>query len=116
MSADKRWRAGVRWVFERLAENERRWVAVLLSTAVGWSAEAFAAAVTGLDPKTVRAGRAELKSALDDCPPAGGKKHPAIEADRGTGHGGDATGKRAYIRSSPRSLPETSVTGASALC
>ena len=68
LSTDDDWQEKVRLVFGRLAENERRWVAALFSSAVGWGGEAFAAAVTGLDAKTVRAGRVELENELDDCP------------------------------------------------
>ena len=63
------WQEKVRLVLGRLSENERRWVAALLSGAVGWGGESFAAAVTGLDTKTIRAGRVELENELDDCPP-----------------------------------------------
>lgn len=63
LSTDEEWQDKVRLVLERLAENERRWVAALLSG----GGEAFASAVTGLDPKTVRAGRAELENDLQDC-------------------------------------------------
>ena len=65
---DEDWRAKVQLVLARLGENERRWVAALLSQAVGWGGEAFASAVTGLDPKTVRSGRQELGNDLEDCP------------------------------------------------
>lgn len=68
LSADEQWQANVRLLLSRLAENERRWVAGLLSAAVGWGGESFAAAVTGLDPKTVRTGRMELQNELADCP------------------------------------------------
>ena len=52
----------------RLAENERRWLAALISDAVGWGGETFAAAVTGLDAKTVHTGRVELNNDLEDSP------------------------------------------------
>ena len=68
LSRDERWQKKVRLVIGRLAENERRWVAALISGAVGWGGETFAATVTGLDPKTVHAGRIELENDLDDCP------------------------------------------------
>lgn len=69
LSSDESWQAKVRLVLSRLEENERRWVAAVLSTAVGWGGESFASAVTGLDRKTIRAGRAELENGLNDCPP-----------------------------------------------
>jgi hypothetical protein len=68
LSTDEIWQEKVRLVLGRLAEHERRWVAALLSGAVGHGGEAFAASVTGLDPKTVRAGRAELENELNGCP------------------------------------------------
>ena len=52
----------------RLSENERRWVAALFSTAVGHDGEAFPSRVTGMDPKTVRTGKAEVEAELQDCP------------------------------------------------
>jgi len=68
LSTDEAWQAQVRLVLGRLAEPERRWVAALLSGAVGWGGETFAAAVTGLDAKTIRVGRVELDGDLTDCP------------------------------------------------
>lgn len=68
LATDEAWQEKVRLVLGRLTENQRRWVAALLSGAVGWGGETFAAAVTGLDPKTIRAGRGELENELDDCP------------------------------------------------
>lgn len=67
LTNDRDWHQKVRLVLERLAENERRWVAALLSTAVGHGGEAFAAGVTGLDPKTVRVGKSELEGDLSGC-------------------------------------------------
>lgn len=68
LSADENWQQQARLVLERLSENERRWVAALLSDAVGWGGENFTAQVTGLDPKTIRTGRKELNRRLQDCP------------------------------------------------
>ncbi len=68
LSRDEQWQEQVRLVIERLTENERRWVAALISGAVGWGGETFAALVTGLDQKTVHAGRIELENDLNDCP------------------------------------------------
>lgn len=68
LSTDNDWQEKVQLVLSRLAENERRWVAGLLSETVGWGGETFASAVTGLDPKTVRTGRKELESELQNCP------------------------------------------------
>ena len=68
LSRDEQWQAQIRLVFGRLAETERRWVSALISGAVGWGGETFAAMVTGLDPKTVHSGRIELENDLNDCP------------------------------------------------
>lgn len=68
LSRDEQWQEQVRLVIGRLTENERRWVAALISGAVGWGGETFAALVTGLDQKTVHAGRIELENDLNDCP------------------------------------------------
>ena len=68
LTNDESWQEKVRLVFGRLSENERRWVAALFSTAVGHGGEAFVSRVTGLDPKTVRTGKAEVEAELQDCP------------------------------------------------
>lgn len=68
LSKDDRWQEKVRLVAGRLSENERRWLSALISEAVGWGGETFAAVVTGLDAKTVRTGRVELENDLEGCP------------------------------------------------
>lgn len=68
LSSDEEWQQKLQLVLSRLSESQRRWVAGLLSQAVGWGGEAFAAAVTGLDPKTVRTGSQELDESLEGCP------------------------------------------------
>ena len=68
LTNDDSWQEKVRLVLGRLDENERRWVAALLSTAVGHGGESFASMVTGLDAKTVRTGKAEVEAELVDCP------------------------------------------------
>ena len=68
LATDEQWQNKLRLVLTRLDEKQRRWIAGLLSEAVGYGGETFAANVTGLDPKTVRSGRAELASDLTDCP------------------------------------------------
>jgi len=68
LTNDEAWHEEVRLVLGRLNENQRRWVAALLSTAVGHGGESFASMVTGLAPKTVRSGKAEVKADLDVCP------------------------------------------------
>jgi len=75
LSDDTQWQETVRLVLGRLAENERRWVAALVAKAVGWGGERFAAEVSGLDPKTIRSGRAERENDLADCP-AGRVRRP----------------------------------------
>ena len=55
-------------VFSRLDEQQRRWVAGLLSKASGWGGDTQLARITGLDPKTIKRGREELDNNLKDCP------------------------------------------------
>ena len=91
LSTDKDWQEKVQLVLGRLSENERRWVAGLFARAVGWGGEAFAAAVTGLDLKTVRTGRVELENDLAECPtdsirrPGAGR--PPVEKKTPTSNG-----------------------------
>ncbi len=63
-----RWEEQARLVFTRLNEQQRRWVAGLLSKAAGWGGDTEIAQVTGLDPKTIKRGRDELDDGLEDCP------------------------------------------------
>ncbi len=63
-----RWAEETRLVFERLNEQQRRWVAGLLSKAIGWGGDTEISQVTGLDPKTIKRGRDELEDDLVDCP------------------------------------------------
>ena len=114
-----RWAEQARLVFGRLNEQQRRWVAGLLSKASGWGGDTEISQITGVDPKTIKRGRDELDSNLEDCPtdrirrkgagrPPLEKKILVIE-DRlkalVSGHvGGDPTGKRKYVRCSLRSL------------
>jgi hypothetical protein len=64
----ERWEEQTRVVFTRLNEQQRRWVAGLLSKAAGWGGDTEISQVTGLDPKTIKRGRDELDNDLEDCP------------------------------------------------
>ena len=70
-------------VFNRLSESERRWVAGLMSGAIGHGGDALMSRLVGLDPKTVQTGRREVNHELMECPenrvrrPGAGR--PAIE-------------------------------------
>lgn len=64
-----RWAEQTRLVFARLDEQQRRWVAGLLSKAAGWGGDTQIAHLTGLDAKTIKRGRDELDDDLEDCPP-----------------------------------------------
>ncbi len=64
----ERWEEQTRLVFTRLNEQQRRWVAGLLSKASGWGGDTEISQVTGLDPKTIKRGRDELDGDLEDCP------------------------------------------------
>lgn len=63
-----RWAEQTQLVFMRLDEQQRRWVAGLLSKATGWGGDTQIANLTGLDPKTIKRGRDELDDDLEDCP------------------------------------------------
>ena len=71
----------------RLDEQQRRWYAALESFKIGSGGIILMSQITGLDPKTIRRGRQELESELQERPtervrlPGGGrekaeKKHP----------------------------------------
>lgn len=61
-----RWHEQVKVVMSRLNEQQRRWVAGLLSAVAGGDTQA--AYFTGLDPKTIKRGREELDDGLQGCP------------------------------------------------
>lgn len=63
-----RWAEQTCLVFTRLDEQQRRWVAGLLSKAAGWGGDSQIANLTGLDPKTIKRGRDELDDDLENCP------------------------------------------------
>lgn len=63
-----RWEEQARLVFTQLDEQQRRWVAGLLSKAAGWGGDTQVSQITGLDPKTIKRGRDELDDDLQDCP------------------------------------------------
>ena len=53
----------------RLTEPQRRWYVGLLSQAPDSPSDRQLALITGLDPKTIQRGRAELAQGLADTPP-----------------------------------------------
>lgn len=63
-----RWMEQTRLVFSRLNEQQRRWVAGLLSKSMGWGGDTRISQVTGLDAKTIKRGRDELDVDLEDVP------------------------------------------------
>jgi len=69
MQDAERWHEQVNVVFSRLNEQQRRWVAGLLSKASGRGGDTEMALITGLDPKTIQRGREELDQDLEECPP-----------------------------------------------
>ena len=76
-------------VFSRLDENQRRWVAGLLSTILGHGGTKQVAQTAGIDPKTIRQGRIDLDTQLKDYPDVGrvrrpGGGRPAIEKNSPT--------------------------------
>ena len=68
MQDAERWNEQVTLVFSRLDEQQRRWVAGLLSKTSGWGGDTQFSRITGLDPKTIKRGRDELDNNLKDCP------------------------------------------------
>lgn len=62
------WSAQWAVVFERLDEAQRRWVAGLMSGAIGHGGDTLLSRMTGLDPQTVQTGRREMAARLADCP------------------------------------------------
>ena len=62
------WHEQVRIVMSRLSEQQRRWVAGLLSKSMGHGGDTLFACVTGLDEKTIKRGRDELDQNLEGCP------------------------------------------------
>ena len=69
MQDAERWHEQVNVVFSRLNEQQRRWVAGLLSKASGRGGDTEMSLITGLDPKTIQRGREELDHDLQECPP-----------------------------------------------
>ena len=53
----------------RLSEPQRRWYGGSLSQVPDGPSDRQLAAITGLDPKTIARGRAELAAGLPDAPP-----------------------------------------------
>jgi hypothetical protein len=62
------WAAEAAVVLGRLSECQRRWVAGLISKAVGHGGDALLSKLTGLDPQTVQSGRREVSAKLTNCP------------------------------------------------
>ena len=63
-------------VFARLDEQQRRWVAGLLSEIIGHGGTQQVAELAGIDPKTVRQGRIDLAGNLEDYPDDGRVRRP----------------------------------------
>ena len=63
-------------VFSRLDERQRRWVGGLLSDLLGRGGTKQVAELAGLDPKTIRQGRIDLKRQLADYPDDGRVRRP----------------------------------------
>lgn len=67
----------------RLDEQQRRWFAAVESTRIGPGGDVIVSQITGLDAATIRRGRDELATSLEDRPgdrrrlPGGGR--PAAE-------------------------------------
>lgn len=55
-------------LFERLDEQQRRWVAAIESKQIGHGGDTAIACITGLHVDTIRRGREELDARLANCP------------------------------------------------
>jgi hypothetical protein len=55
-------------LMSRLDEAQRRWVAAMESTRLGYGGDTRVSQITGLDEKTIRRGRDELAASLTTCP------------------------------------------------
>jgi len=55
-------------LFERLDEQQRRWVAAIESKQIGYGGDTAIACITGLHVDTIRRGREELDARLADRP------------------------------------------------
>lgn len=53
---------------DRLDEQQRRWYAALESKRIGYGGDRLLSEITGMDEKTIRRGREELDSSLEDRP------------------------------------------------
>ena len=63
-------------VFARLDEQQRRWVAGLLSEVLGRGGTKQVAEIAGIDPKMVRQGRIDLDRELREDPHDGRVRRP----------------------------------------
>ncbi|MBP90030.1 MAG: transposase [Planctomycetaceae bacterium] len=66
-------------VFARLDEQQRRWVAGLLSEVLGRGGTKQVAEFAGIDPKTVRQGRIDLDRELREYPQDGRGRGTALQ-------------------------------------
>lgn len=77
------WFDHVPLVLSELDEKQRRWVAGLLSEALGRGGTKQVAELSGLDPKTIRQGRIDLGNQLANYPKArvrrAGAGRPAVK-------------------------------------
>ncbi len=70
------WSEHIALVFSRLNEQQRRWVGGLLSDLLGRGGTNQIAELAGLDPKTIRQGRIDLKRQLENYPDDGRVRRP----------------------------------------
>jgi len=68
---------------DRLDEQQRRWYVALESKRIGPGGDRLLSQITGMDEKTIRRGREELESSLEDRPALRvrrvGAGRPAVE-------------------------------------
>ena len=66
--SDPNWEAHAKSLFGQLNEKQRRWFAGMLAEMLGWGGTKRVSEISGLDPKTIRQGRLDLKAGLDQFP------------------------------------------------
>jgi hypothetical protein len=80
---DKRWHRHMNLLLSRMDEQQRRWYVGLESLKIGHGGDTVLAQITGLNVETIRRGRQELDSDLQDHPPqrirAAGGGRPPVE-------------------------------------
>ena len=115
------WREQAKQLFDRLPENQRRWFAGLVSLQIGWGGIERVCELFDVHDGTVRIGRGELRSGLENHPAArvrrtGAGRKPIEEVDPKAEEAllklvepetaGDPCSSQKWVRRTPRKLAE----------